>query len=168
MPDCEDVPRILRRCWIALLKVAAYVWDYASGMQLLRSFWDEAVALDPRAIALYEGKRFPLCEPSALVSLFRTGGLVQVEARALEIPTDFTTFDEYWRSRMPDRMEEQGDEGLNSENDEAQGDDKAQPQGRCRPGVHGPMGTPALWRRSRAGPGGVAALPRYGRAFAWV
>ena len=76
--------------------VAAYVWDYASGMQLLRSFWDQAVALDPSAVALDEGKRFPLCEAPALVSLFRTGGLVQVEVRALEIPTDFTTFEDYW------------------------------------------------------------------------
>jgi len=77
--------------------IAAYVWDYASGMQLLRSFWDEAGALDARALALDEGKRFPLCEPSALLSVFRTGGLAQLEASALEISTDFTTFDDYWR-----------------------------------------------------------------------
>jgi SAM-dependent methyltransferase len=76
--------------------VAAYVWDYAEGMEFLRSFWEEAAALDPRAVALSEGKRFPLCEPAALASLFRTGGLAQVETRALEIPTDFTTFDDYW------------------------------------------------------------------------
>jgi SAM-dependent methyltransferase len=76
--------------------VAAYVWDYAEGMEFLRSFWEEAAVLDPRAVALSEGKRFPLCEPTALASLFRTGGLAQVETRALEIPTDFTTFDDYW------------------------------------------------------------------------
>jgi SAM-dependent methyltransferase len=40
--------------------VAAYVWDYADGMEFLRLFWDDAVALDPGAIALHEGKRFPL------------------------------------------------------------------------------------------------------------
>ena len=76
--------------------VAAYVWDYAAGMEFLRLFWDEAVAVDPRAIALHEGKRFPLCEAPALASLFRSGGLTGVETRALEIPTDFTTFDDYW------------------------------------------------------------------------
>ena len=27
--------------------VAAAVWDYASGMQMLRVFWDEAIALKP-------------------------------------------------------------------------------------------------------------------------
>ena len=29
--------------------VAGYVWDYADGMELLRRFWDAAVALDPSA-----------------------------------------------------------------------------------------------------------------------
>ena len=76
--------------------VAAYVWDYAHGMEFLRLFWDEAAALDPGAVALDEGKRFPLCEAPPLASLFRSGGLAQVETRALEIPTDFATFDDYW------------------------------------------------------------------------
>jgi SAM-dependent methyltransferase len=76
--------------------VAASVWDYAEGMEPLRSFWEEAVALDPRAAALHEGSRFPLCRPPALVSLFRAAGLGQVETTALEVPTDFSTFDDYW------------------------------------------------------------------------
>ena len=75
---------------------AAYVWDYAEGMEFLRLFWDEAAALDPRAIALHEGRRFPLCEAPALASLFRAGALTGVETSALQIPTDFTTFDDYW------------------------------------------------------------------------
>src|SRR4029453_2870763 len=29
--------------------IAAYVWDYAEGMGLIRQFWDAAVALDPQA-----------------------------------------------------------------------------------------------------------------------
>ena len=29
--------------------VAAYVWDYAEGMEMLRHFWDAATALDPAA-----------------------------------------------------------------------------------------------------------------------
>jgi len=40
--------------------VAAYVWDYAAGMQLLCRFWDVAVTLDPAAGELDEGRRFPL------------------------------------------------------------------------------------------------------------
>nr|BFE72149.1 hypothetical protein GCM10020092_054500 [Actinoplanes digitatis] len=41
--------------------VAAYVWDYAEGMAMMRHFWDAAVALDPGAAALDEARRFPLC-----------------------------------------------------------------------------------------------------------
>ena len=35
--------------------VAAYVWDYAGRMELLRRFWDAAVELDPAAAELDEG-----------------------------------------------------------------------------------------------------------------
>lgn len=76
--------------------VAAYVWDYAEGMEFLRSFWEEAVASDPRAAALSESRRFPLCRTPELASLFRAAGLEQVETDPLEIPTDFATFDDYW------------------------------------------------------------------------
>jgi len=75
---------------------AAYVWDYADGMEFLRYFWEEAVLSDGRAASLDEGRRFPLCQPSALASLFKTAGFAQVETHALEISTDFTTFDDYW------------------------------------------------------------------------
>ncbi len=76
--------------------VAAYVWDYAGGMEFLRFFWDEAATLDPRAVALDEGRRFPLCREESLGLLFRAAGLAQVETDALEIATDFATFDDYW------------------------------------------------------------------------
>ena len=76
--------------------VAAYVWDYATGMELLRSFWEEAVASNPGAASLQEGRRFPLCEPPALASLFRNAGLTDVDVHPLDISTDFATFDDYW------------------------------------------------------------------------
>jgi len=76
--------------------VAAYVWDYAQGMEFLRCFWDEAVASDPRAAALDEGRRFPLCRPEALASRFRAARLAQVEAGRLDIRTTFSDFDDYW------------------------------------------------------------------------
>jgi hypothetical protein len=52
--------------------------------------------LDPRAVFHHEGTRFPLCERAALASLFQSGGLAQVETAALQIPTEFQTFDDYW------------------------------------------------------------------------
>jgi len=75
---------------------AAYVWDYADGMEFLRIFWDEAVASDPDAMALDEGKRFPLCQRQSLEDLWRAAGLSRVEVRAIDVPTDFATFDDYW------------------------------------------------------------------------
>ncbi|HEY7122919.1 MAG TPA: methyltransferase domain-containing protein [Ktedonobacterales bacterium] len=76
--------------------VAAYVWDYAGEMQLMRQFWDAAVALNPAAHDLDEGARFPLCQPEPLSTLFRAAGLQQVETRAIDVPTVFRDFDDYW------------------------------------------------------------------------
>jgi SAM-dependent methyltransferase len=76
--------------------VAAYVWDYAEGMQMMRYFWDTAAALDPRARGLDEGRRFPLCKPEPLTDLFQRAGLEKVEVRAFDVPTVFRDFDDYW------------------------------------------------------------------------
>jgi SAM-dependent methyltransferase len=76
--------------------VAAYVWDYAGQMQLMRHFWDAAVALDPAALDLDEGRRFPICQPAALETHFRTTGLADVAVHAIDIPTVFRDFDDYW------------------------------------------------------------------------
>jgi SAM-dependent methyltransferase len=76
--------------------VAAYVWDYADGMEFLKFFWEEAVTSDTRAATLDEGRRFPLCREPALDALFRAGGLAQVDTYAVEIPTNFATFEDYW------------------------------------------------------------------------
>jgi len=76
--------------------VAAYVWDYAGKMELMRYFWDAAAALDPAAAALDEGVRFPLCQPAALMDLFRAEGLIRTETRSIDIPTRFKNFHDYW------------------------------------------------------------------------
>lgn len=76
--------------------VAVYVWDYADGMQLIRYFFDAAIALDPKADELDEGSRFPICQPNALHQLFESTGLRNVEVRPIEVPTIFRDFDDYW------------------------------------------------------------------------
>lgn len=76
--------------------VAAYVWDYSQGMEFLRVFWDAAVALDPNAADLDEGKRFPLCSPAPLRSLFESVGLSNIEVTSLETITRFDSFSDYW------------------------------------------------------------------------
>ena len=77
--------------------VAAYVWDYAGKMELMRFFWDAAVELNPGARNLDEGVRFPLCRPEALEKLFAGAGLIGVEVRPIDIPTPFANFDDYWQ-----------------------------------------------------------------------
>jgi SAM-dependent methyltransferase len=76
--------------------VAGYVWDYSGEMQMMRRFWDAAVALDPAAIPLDEARRFPVCHPEPLASLFRGAGLDRVQVRSIDIPTVFKDFDDYW------------------------------------------------------------------------
>src|SRR3990170_6511152 len=61
--------------------VAAYVWDYAGKMELMRFFWDAAVELNPGARNMDEGVRFPLCRPEALEKLFAGAGLIGVEVK---------------------------------------------------------------------------------------
>lgn len=76
--------------------IAAYVWDYAGEMQMMRHFWDAAVALNPAARELDEGVRFPICRPEPFERLFKMAGLRDVSITAIDVPTVFRDFDDYW------------------------------------------------------------------------
>jgi SAM-dependent methyltransferase len=76
--------------------VAAYLWDYAGKMELMRYFWDAAVALDPGAASMDEGIRFPLCRPEAREALCRRRA-EGVDVKPIDIPTRFANFDDYWQ-----------------------------------------------------------------------
>jgi len=77
--------------------VAAYVWDYAGGMQMIRHFWDAALAVSPGDSKLDQAERFPVCRPEPLHALFEGTELSAVTVRAIEVPTVFESFDDYWR-----------------------------------------------------------------------
>jgi hypothetical protein len=66
-------------------RIAAYVWDFARGMQLARYFWDAAIELDRAAEPLDQGRRYPLCHPDRLRALFVDAGLTSVRLESLEI-----------------------------------------------------------------------------------
>ena len=51
----------------------------------------------PAAAKLDEGVRFPLCSQQALSDLFASVGLRGVETTAIDIPTRFADFEDYWR-----------------------------------------------------------------------
>jgi SAM-dependent methyltransferase len=76
--------------------VAAAVWDYGDGMQMLRTFWDAAVALDPGA-APRDERHMPLCARGALADLWRTHGLQDVDEQPLTVDMAFASFDDYWQ-----------------------------------------------------------------------
>ena len=75
---------------------AAYVWDYAEGMEMMRHFWETATALDPAAAEIAETMRFPLCRPEPLRELWTDAGMGDVTVHAIEVPTAFADFDDYW------------------------------------------------------------------------
>jgi SAM-dependent methyltransferase len=77
--------------------VASYVWDYDAGMRMMRFFWDAAIAVVPGAARHDEGPRFPICREPALHAAWSAAGLTGVATRAVEIPTVFRDFDDYWQ-----------------------------------------------------------------------
>lgn len=96
VPEPEKMVREMARVTRPGGVCALYVWDYAEKMELMRCFWDSATRLDPEAGKLDEGIRFPICRPEPLRELIEGCGLADVEARALDVPTVFKNFDDYW------------------------------------------------------------------------
>jgi SAM-dependent methyltransferase len=88
--------REMRRAARAGGLVAGYVWDYAGEMQPIRWFWDAAVAVDPAAAAVDQGRTCTLCRPDPLLEAFVAAGLGDVEVVPIEVPARFQDFDDYW------------------------------------------------------------------------
>jgi hypothetical protein len=96
VPDVSRALAEMRRALRPGGVVAAYVWDYAEGMQMLRYFWDAAVLPDPGGTPVDEGERFPLCRPDSLAERFRSAGIGEVTVQPLVVATNFRDFDDYW------------------------------------------------------------------------
>lgn len=76
--------------------VALFVWDYAGAMQLMRYFWDAVSDSSSDGAELDEGKQFPICKPQPLENLFREAGFTAIDVVALDVPTVFEDFNDYW------------------------------------------------------------------------
>ncbi|MGC5290660.1 class I SAM-dependent methyltransferase [Micromonospora sp. DT231] len=76
--------------------VAAYIWDYADGMAMMRHFWAAAAQLDPAAATLDEESRGSVWRPEALRALWEDAGLGEVSVRPVDVPTVFADFADYW------------------------------------------------------------------------
>src|SRR5207248_3041029 len=84
-----------------------------------------------------------LVTPSEVIDAIRTADAVDISdrqefktalrsvltARPEDIPVHDASFDEFWRSRIPERVDEQGEEGVASQDPEAEGEELPQPQG---------------------------------------
>jgi SAM-dependent methyltransferase len=96
VPDPIKAVGEMKRACRAGGRVAAYVWDYAEGMQMLRIFWDAAAAVDPANRELDEQLLFPICNPDALRETFRGADLQDVQTGPIEFRMKFADFDDYW------------------------------------------------------------------------
>jgi SAM-dependent methyltransferase len=74
--------------------VACCTWDYSGGMQMLRTFWEAALELDPNAPD--EGRVMPYCSEDELAGLWARNGLDEVETSALDVMADYADFEDYW------------------------------------------------------------------------
>lgn len=95
IPDARKAIQELVRVTKPGGRIAAAVWDYGSGMRMLRIFWDSAINVDPGADAVDE-KRMSLCREGELPELWRTVGLTAVDERPLDITMRFSSFEDYW------------------------------------------------------------------------
>ena len=96
VPDKQRALQEMRRVLQPGGTVACYVWNYSGEMQLMRYFRNAVTELFPDGADHDEGKQFPICNPGPLEDLFRDARLPAVEVRALDAPTVFVDFDDYW------------------------------------------------------------------------
>ena len=95
VPQPGKAAREMRRVTRPGGTVAAATWDSAN-LELSAAFWDEAVKLNSAARARVPGARH--CNSKGqLAELWQATGFENAEETALEIPTDFASFDDYWR-----------------------------------------------------------------------
>lgn len=88
----SEMHRVLRPGGTAAL----YVWDYAGHMQIMRYFFDAARELDVKSMDFDDGINAPICRPQPLREAFDAAGFVNIETTAIDIPTPFANFDDYW------------------------------------------------------------------------
>ncbi|MFT4217924.1 MAG: class I SAM-dependent methyltransferase [Micropruina sp.] len=74
--------------------IAACVWDFTEGMELLRAFWDAASSLDPEM----PGRSFRFGRPGEIAQWLADAGLEQVAEGTLAVESEYRDFGELWAS----------------------------------------------------------------------
>ena len=75
--------------------VAACTWDYGGEMQMLRTFWDAALALD--SAAPDEARVMSYTDPGSLQELWLSTDMCDVEVEPLVVRVEYAGFDDYWQ-----------------------------------------------------------------------
>lgn len=94
LPQPEKAAMEMRRVTRPGGTVAACAWD-ARGLEMNAILKEEAAKLEPRFESRAEGQERGYRERQ-LAALWRATGLGSVEEIALDIQTDFSSFDDYW------------------------------------------------------------------------
>ncbi len=92
--DPEQAAREMARVVHPGGSVAACVWDFHDGMEMLRGFWDAALAIDPAAPD--EARILRFGRPGEIAELFSTAGFHDIEESTLGVTSTYTSFDELW------------------------------------------------------------------------
>lgn len=95
VPDHEKAIGEMRRVTRPGGRVSACVWDYGAGMEMLRVFWDQVVALDP-AMAPKDERHMKLSHEGQLGDAWKKSGLIHVEEQPLVIEQAYASFSDYW------------------------------------------------------------------------
>ncbi|MDH3301796.1 MAG: class I SAM-dependent methyltransferase [Acidimicrobiia bacterium] len=74
--------------------IGACVWDFDHGMEMLRRFWDAALAIDPAAPD--EARTMKFGREGELVDLFEKAGLRHPKETTLRVVSTYGDFDELW------------------------------------------------------------------------
>ncbi len=91
-PRCaRELRRVLRPDGVA----AACVWDFAEGMQMLRLFWDAALALDPTAPD--EARTLRFGREAEIADWLVAAGFRDVTETTLDVSSTYASFEELWQ-----------------------------------------------------------------------